>query len=67
MQTRIGKYQIKRELGTGAVSTVYLAYDEFYNSDLALKVYEPDTTGQMGPGRAQFVSEAALAGKLVHH
>ena len=66
MQTRIGKYQIKQELGTGAVSTVYLAYDEFYNSDLALKVYEPDTTGQMGPGRAQFVSEAALAGKLVH-
>ena len=64
MDTRIGKYQIKRELGEGAASTVYLAYDEFYNSELALKVYYPDS--QMGPGRGQFVSEAALAGKLVH-
>src|SRR5262245_61146937 len=64
MDNRIGKYQIKRALGEGAASTVYLAYDEFYNADLALKVYHPDSL--MGPGRGQFVSEAALAGKLVH-
>ncbi len=64
MDNRIGKYQIRRELGEGAASTVYLAYDEFYNTDLALKVYHPDSL--MGPGRGQFVSEAALAGKLVH-
>jgi serine/threonine protein kinase len=64
MDNRIGKYQIRRELGEGAASTVYLAYDEFYNADLALKVYHPDSL--MGPGRGQFVSEAALAGKLVH-
>jgi serine/threonine protein kinase len=64
MDYRIGKYQIRRELGEGAASTVYLAYDEFYNAELALKVYHPD--GQMGPGSGQFVSEAALAGKLVH-
>jgi serine/threonine protein kinase len=64
MDNRIGKYQIRRELGEGAASTVYLAYDEFYNAELALKVYHPD--GQLGPGRGQFVSEAALAGKLLH-
>ena len=64
MDNRIGKYQIKRELGEGAASTVYLAYDEFYNAELALKVYHPDS--QMGSWQGQFVSEAALAGKLVH-
>lgn len=66
MQTRIGKYQIRQELGAGAASTVYLAYDEFYNADLALKVYYPEGEGPTGAGRGQFVSEAALAGKLVH-
>ncbi len=66
MLGRIGKYQIKRELGSGAASTVYLAYDEFYNADLAVKVYHPDSGAQSEPTRGQFVSEAALAGKLVH-
>ena len=61
MHNRIGKYQIKRELGRGASSVVYLAYDEYYNADLALKIYHPEAT--LNP---QFVSEASLAGKLVH-
>jgi serine/threonine protein kinase len=64
MDNRIGKYQIKRELGEGAASTVYLAYDEFYSAELALKVYRPDS--HTGSWQGQFVSEAALAGKLVH-
>ncbi|HXX10788.1 MAG TPA: serine/threonine-protein kinase [Burkholderiales bacterium] len=64
---RVGKYQIKRELGKGTRSTVYLAYDEFYGSDVAVKVY--DDEGQSPAARvprAQFLSEAALAGKLSH-
>ena len=40
---RVGKYQIKRELGRGTDSTVYLAYDEFYGSDVAVKVYNDAT------------------------
>jgi serine/threonine protein kinase len=63
MQERIGKYQIRRELGRGAASVVYLAYDEFYNADLAVKVYATRDNGEVS---SQFVSEAALAGKLVH-
>jgi serine/threonine protein kinase len=63
MQNRIGKYQIKSELGRGAASVVYLAYDEFYNADLAVKIYNTRDTGSIS---SQFVSEAALAGKLVH-
>jgi eukaryotic-like serine/threonine-protein kinase len=64
---RVGKYQVKRELGKGTASVVYLAYDEFYGSDVAIKVYN-----QQGPTRdarvfkGQFLSEAALAGKLLH-
>jgi eukaryotic-like serine/threonine-protein kinase len=64
---RVGKYQIKRELGKGTDSTVYLAYDEFYGSDVAVKVYD-DAGGarETRVFKIQFVSEAALAGKLVH-
>ena len=61
MQDRIGKYQIKGELGRGSASVVYLAYDEFYNSEVAVKIYRGDAAVN-----TQFVSEAALAGKLVH-
>ena len=63
MQNRIGKYQIRKELGRGAASVVYLAYDEFYNSDLAVKIYNTRDGGAIS---SQFVSEAALAGRLSH-
>lgn len=67
MEQRIGKYLLKNELGRGAASTVYLAYDDFLNADLALKVYHPrDVDGRDVSASVQFVSEAALAGKLVH-
>jgi len=64
---RVGKYQIKRELGKGTDSTVYLAYDEFYGADVAVKVYN-DAGGarETRVFKIQFVSEAALAGKLLH-
>jgi len=67
VQERVGKYQIKRELGKGTRSTVYLAYDEFYGSDVAVKVYEDEgQSREARVPRVQFLSEAALAGKLVH-
>ena len=34
---RIGKYEIVKELGSGATSTVYLALDQFNNQQVALK------------------------------
>jgi serine/threonine protein kinase len=67
MEGRVGKYQIKRELGKGGSSIVYLAFDEFYNSDVAVKVYHSEAGSPLSDGaRNQIVSEAALAGKLVH-
>ena len=67
MLERVGKYLIKRELGRGTASVVYLAYDEFYSSDVAVKVYNVEG-GESAPKvfKGQFLSEAALAGKLVH-
>jgi len=67
MLERVGKYAIRRELGRGTASIVYLAYDEFYGSDVAVKVYyvEGGDSGHKA-FRSQFLSEAALAGKLVH-
>jgi serine/threonine protein kinase len=67
MQRRIGKYRIQRELGRGASSTVYLAFDEFYNADVAVKVYQgglPEDESQFT--RKQFVNEASLVGRLSH-
>jgi eukaryotic-like serine/threonine-protein kinase len=67
MDGRIGKYQVRSELGRGKSSVVYLAYDEFLNSDLAVKVYTPESEPERANAASvQFVSEASLAGKLVH-
>lgn len=67
MEERVGKYQVRSELGRGKSSVVYLAYDEFLNSDLAVKVYLPESEpDRANAASVQFVSEASLAGKLVH-
>jgi hypothetical protein len=67
MEERIGKYQLRSELGRGASSIVYLAWDDFLNSDLALKVYLPDADAtRVTTADIQFVSEAALVGRLEH-
>jgi len=64
---RVGKYQVKRELGKGTSSTVYLAHDAFAGTDVAIKVYNTESGGDDSRGfKGQFLSEAALAGKLLH-
>jgi eukaryotic-like serine/threonine-protein kinase len=67
---RIGKYEIKRKLGEGATSEVYLCHDPFGNRDVAVKVvYEDRIKGSSDPAKLSkklFVAEASLAGKLKH-
>src|SRR6476646_1055665 len=68
MLERIGKYEIKRELGRGATGTVYLAADPFRQADVAIKVMEKLPV-EADAARRQlrfFQNEAALAGKLRH-
>jgi len=66
---RIGKYEIVRELGGGATSTVYLALDQFNNQQVALKFFNPDAlrdTMSANAYRKLLLTEASLAGKLSH-
>lgn len=66
---RIGKYEIIRELGRGATSVVYQAYDPFQDREVAVKVVFPEALGDLEHGRRYrklFVTEASLAGKLSH-
>ncbi|MDR0701671.1 MAG: protein kinase [Azoarcus sp.] len=66
---RIGKYEVRRLLGTGATSSVYLAWDPFRRREVAAKQLEPDFFRHPRRGRLfrqLFLNEAALAGKLSH-
>ena len=40
MPGQLGKYELKKQLGKGASSTVYLATDTFTTNDVALKVID---------------------------
>ncbi|MDH2917117.1 MAG: serine/threonine-protein kinase [Gallionella sp.] len=65
----IGKYQIVKELGHGATSTVYLALDSFNDQQVALKLFNPDVLQHSSSGKAfrrLLQTEASLAGKLSH-
>ena len=64
-----GKYEILKELGSGATSNVYLALDLFSNQQVALKVFKSEVFGQGRTGKAfhkQLLVESSLAGKLSH-
>ncbi len=66
---KIGKYEVIKEIGKGATSAVYQAYDPFQNRQVAIKVVFPEALGDKEHGkryRKLFVTEASLAGKLSH-
>src|SRR4249920_77495 len=66
---KVGKYEIIKEIGKGATSSVYHAYDPFQNRQVAIKVVLPEALGDKEHGkryRKLFVTEASLAGKLSH-
>jgi serine/threonine protein kinase len=61
----IGRYQVRRRLGSGAFGAVYHAYDPQLDRDVALKVPHP---GLLTNARAidRFLREARSAAKLRH-
>lgn len=66
---KIGKYEIIRELGSGATSTVYLALDPFGEKQVALKLFKEEVMRDVAQGaafRKMLRNEASLAGKLIH-
>jgi serine/threonine protein kinase len=65
----IGKYEIVRELGTGATSTVYLAVDPFSGQQVAIKLFDLESLRDSNTAkvyRKLLMTEASLAGKLSH-
>jgi serine/threonine protein kinase len=66
---RIGKYEVRRKLGEGATSTVYLGYDAFASREVAIKLIFPEVLKDRERGklfRHLLINEASLAGKLQH-
>ncbi|HEX9249698.1 MAG TPA: protein kinase, partial [Gemmatimonadaceae bacterium] len=57
-------YEIERELGHGAMATVYLARDLKLNREVAVKVLLPELGFALGPER--FRREIELATKMSH-
>ena len=63
------RFKMKKELGKGATGVVYLAYDNFLQKDVALKLtqlnlFEDDDDGIRN--RRMWLNETRLAGKLNH-
>jgi len=65
----VDKYEIVRVLGSGATSTVYLAYDAFSERQVALKLINSATLSDPESGplfRKLLANEASLAGRINH-
>jgi len=66
---KIGKYEIIRELGHGATSTVFLGLDPVTQQQVAIKLFNLDVlidNDRSKAFRKLLLSEASLAGKLSH-
>ena len=65
LPTHIGKYDVVRVLGRGAMGVVYQAHDPLLDRDVALKVMLPATAADPDQ-KARFEREARAAAKIVH-
>src|SRR6185295_17656499 len=66
--TKLGKYEIRRELGKGAMGIVYEGFDPMIERIVAIKTIRPE---QLEPSQAaeilaRFKREAQAAGRLNH-
>ena len=62
----LGRYEITKELGRGAMGTVYLGKDPRINREVAIKTlrYEEIDNEQIDEVKKRFFREAEAAGKL---
>ncbi len=66
---QVGRYQVQKVLGQGAMGVVYLAYDPQIGRRVALKTVRPvegARPDEVEAIRARFLREAQAAGKLLH-
>jgi serine/threonine-protein kinase len=59
-----GRYEIRRELGSGGMATVYVAHDVRHDREVAVKVLHPDLGAVLGGER--FLSEIKTTARLQH-
>lgn len=64
----LGRYEVLKELGRGAMGTIYLGRDPKINREVALKtlVYEEVEEDQLEDVKKRFFQEAEAAGRLSH-
>lgn len=64
----LGRYEIERELGRGAMGVVYLGYDPKISRRVAIKTlnYKQFDSSQVQSVKARFFREAEAAGRLHH-
>src|SRR5712692_4435993 len=63
--TRLGRYEIRSQLGAGGMGEVYLARDEKLNRDVAIKIL-PEAFAQDSDRLARFKREAQVLASLNH-
>ena len=56
---KIGKYELIKELGKGATSSVYQAYDPFQRRQVAIKLVFPEALGDKEHGKRPAASSLA--------
>jgi serine/threonine-protein kinase len=65
--TRIGRFRIVRELGRGAIGTVFLGHDPIIDRSVAIKILNSRLPrGEKKKYEQQFINEARAAGRLSH-
>ncbi|MBI4204694.1 MAG: serine/threonine protein kinase [Betaproteobacteria bacterium] len=66
--TKLGKYEIRRELGKGAMGVVYEGFDPVIERTVAIKTIRPEQLekSQTAEILARFKREAQAAGRLNH-
>ena len=62
---RLGKYEIRAEIGRGGMGTVYLGYDPLLDRQVAIKVLAPHLVWEQGFVE-RFLREARAAARLKH-
>src|SRR5690606_30640 len=62
---RVGRYQLLRELGRGAMGVVYEAREDTLERSVALKLLRSEGSLRRG-ARERFLDEAATLGRLDH-
>jgi serine/threonine-protein kinase len=64
----LGRYEISKELGQGAMGTVYLGMDPSINREVAIKTlnYADIEPAELDEVKSQFFREAEAAGRLSH-